>query len=400
MAADDSLAVPRYIQRRDPRGRPDRVMISSVKINGYRAFPDFEMSGLGRVNLLVGRNNTGKTSLLEILYLLASGGNPSALWNVLARRGEQVMPDPAGGRVQQAEASISHMFHGHEIGPGTEFSITTTNDKPARSARYRIDTVEAEQNPTLFAHFADEGPGRRLALLIGGQPDFKIPPIPLSKLGSIRVETLQQYINIRAPKVEAGTTQFVTTESLSVGQIFQLWNSVVLTPDEDRVIESLKILDERIERIAQVQIGAMQYVGGGYNFPTRGGFFVRLTKNENRLPIGSFGEGVWRMLALSVALARAKDSLLLIDEIDTGLHYTVMENMWRLVSEAAEKFNIQVFATTHSYDCIQSLSKICRDVETTESKITIQRIEAGRYRSIPFTEREIRIAAEREIEIR
>ena len=90
-------------------------MISSLKISGYRAFERFEMTDLGRVNFLVGRNNTGETSILEGLYILASGINMGVLWQVLARRGEQVMPEPNPNRPFQAEVDISHLFHGHEI---------------------------------------------------------------------------------------------------------------------------------------------------------------------------------------------------------------------------------------------------------------------------------------------
>jgi predicted ATPase len=55
-------------------------MISSIRIEGYRGFEHFEMSGLGRVNLLVGTNNSGKTSVLEAIYLLSSMGDPISLW--------------------------------------------------------------------------------------------------------------------------------------------------------------------------------------------------------------------------------------------------------------------------------------------------------------------------------
>jgi predicted ATP-dependent endonuclease of OLD family len=106
------------------------------------------------------------------------------------------------------------------------------------------------------------------------------------------------------------------------------------------------------------------------------------------------------MLALAVAVVQAKDSLLLVDEIDTGLHYTVMADMWKLINEAAELFNVQVFATTHSYDCVHSLAGICKEVEDAKSEITIQRIEAGKGQAVPFTEAEILAAAERNIEMR
>jgi hypothetical protein len=359
------------------------------------------MSDLGRINLLVGKNNAGKTSVLEGLFILASGNNPTSLWYVLSRRGEQVLPEPTPGRPLQAEADVSHLFYGHEISAGKELLLTTINERPNRSIRYRIDLAKPEENPQLFVHLADEGlSGPRLSLWISGTPDFALPPLPLSRLGSLRVETLQQFINLRAPKVDVGTAQFVTTESFSVGQILQLWNAIVLTPDEDRVIRGLQIIDHRIERIAQVQIGLTQVPGAGFIFPNRGGFFVRLAGDESRIPIGSFGDGIWRMLAILVALVRAKDNLLLIDEIDTGLHYTVLADMWKLINEAAALLNVQVFATTHSYDCVHALASICTDTDSADNRITIHRIEAGRSESIRFTERQIKLAAEREIETR
>jgi len=219
-----------------------REMIHSVKIKGYRAFANFEMGSLGRVNLLVGKNNTGKSSILEALYILASGGNPTPLWQIITRRGEQLMPEPTPNRTMQSEIDVSHLFYGHDIKAGTRLSISTKN---GRSVEYRIDMAKPEDSPNLFAQMADEGPsGPRLALWATAKPDFEMPPLPLSKLGSLRADVIQQYLNLRVSKgeVDIGTTQFVTTESFDIGQITQLWNLIVLTPDEDRVIKALRII--------------------------------------------------------------------------------------------------------------------------------------------------------------
>jgi predicted ATPase len=377
-------------------------MISSLKISGYRAFDTFDMANLGRVNLLVGGNNSGKTSILEALFILASGNTATALWQVLARRGEQVIPDLSPNRGGgQAEADVSHLFHGHEISIGTELSLSTTNDSPGRSVKYRIDVLRPEEHAQLLAQFPDEGlTGPRLALWVTGTPNYALPPLVLSRLGTLRVDVLQQFINVRNPRTETGTAQYVTTESLNVAQLSQLWNAIVLTTDEDRVTRALQILEKRVERIAQVQTGYIQFPGQGFTLPSRGGFFVKLAGDEKRIPIGSFGDGVWRMFALVVALVRAKDSILLIDEVDTGLHYTVMEDMWKLVHEAAELFNVQVFATTHSYDCVHSLASVCRDTPNEKGAITIQRVETHKKKATAFTEAQIRLVAEREIEVR
>ncbi len=126
---------------------------------------------------------------------------------------------------------------------------------------------------------------------------------------------------------------------------------------------------------------------------------IKLKSVEQPVPIGSMGDGIWRMLALSIAIAQSKGGTLLVDEIDTGLHYTVMSKMWNLIYSAAKEFNVQVFATTHSYDCVYSLAQICPDADPA-NKITVQRIEANKHQSVPYDQEEITIAAAREIEVR
>lgn len=106
------------------------------------------------------------------------------------------------------------------------------------------------------------------------------------------------------------------------------------------------------------------------------------------------------MLTLAIVLTQCVGGMLFIDEIDTGLHYTVMADMWRLIHAASRQFDVQVFASTHSYDCVHSLATICQSTDDVSDEVSIQRIESGRSDSIPFSESEIRTAAERRIEIR
>ncbi len=64
-----------------------------------------------------------------------------------------------------------------------------------------------------------------------------------------------------------------------------------------------------------------------------------------------------RLLGVALALVNASDGVLLIDEIESGLHYTVQADMWRLIFRVAHRLNVQVFATTHSWDCIEAFQK-------------------------------------------
>ena len=108
---------------------------------------------------------------------------------------------------------------------------------------------------------------------------------------------------------------------------------------------------------------------------------------------------MWRMLGLALALANVKGGVLLVDEIDTGLHYSVMADMWRMVSERAAALKVQVFATTHSRDCYESLAAVVQS-DSPSPEITIQRIDPSREQAIRFSDEAIVAAAERGIEVR
>ena len=106
------------------------------------------------------------------------------------------------------------------------------------------------------------------------------------------------------------------------------------------------------------------------------------------------------MLGLALALANVRGGILLVDEIDTGLHYTVMEDMWRMVHERAAALSVQVFATTHSRDCYESLTSIAQPDLISSGDVTIQRIDRHRHEAVRFGSEEIVAAAERGLEVR
>src|ERR1041385_484042 len=357
-------------------------MISSIKIEGYRAFEEFEMEGLGRLNLLVGTNNSGKTSVLEALYLLTSQGDPIALWNVLWRRGERIRSEVS----PQTELDVCHLFHGHETHLGSKFTLSATNESPTRTVTYAIAQLKQKEQKSLL----EEPAG--YVLLVRGEPKPPVATISITRAGGINPENIPSR-RLRRRVVTGSPSQFITAESLDGDSLVTLWDKVALTPDEHFVLTALQFLDSGIERIASQSSGP-NYYGG------RGGFIVKLRGKEQPIPIGSMGDGMGRMLALAIAITQCKDGVLLVDEIDTGLHFSVMADMWRLIFRAAKALNVQVFATTHSYDCIQSLATVCLSDKDIKNPVTLQRIEAGRSKAVPYSEEEIIVAADREIEVR
>ncbi len=364
-------------------------MISSLHVAGYRGFETFDMAGLGRVNLLVGTNSSGKTSILEALYLLATGGDPATLQNVQWRRGERSAPEPDLRRPQSTELDVSHLFTGHKARAGAAFTISGRNRAPEDLVRVSVAELSPKEQAELFPR-QDAESRSRLALRIHVEVQSRVADdvLPLTPTGGIRLDLFRD----RAAGIMPA--QLITTESVESEELVALWDKVALTPSEEMVLRALRFVDPDIERLA-AQAGRFPHSPS-----SRGGFIVKTRRHDVPVPIGSMGDGIWRMLAMAIAITQSAGGFLLVDEIDTGLHYTVMSDMWRLIFRSARELDVQVFATSHSLDCVQSLASVCVAETDADNQVTLQRIESGSARAVPYTEHEIRQAAERNIEVR
>lgn len=386
-------------------------MLTSIEVTGFRALKQFRMADLARVNLLVGKNNCGKTSVLEAISILAEPGSVAQLWGALARRGE--MHESS----DEDDLDISHLFFGHTAEPGVMLKIQGVNGGSPKTIEARILDRQSDRSGNLRGGVWDEvfrggrapstraGRGdpeeegmlqRPLALNLKWRLSNKDETLnwPISQQGALSMRFAPEP---PVPVREHSTAQpvtFITTEGVSRERVVSLFEKIVLTEEEETVLSALRTIEPTIERIATV--------GDRGRASRRGGFYVRA--NRKRVPIGSMGDGMWRLLGIVIALVRARGGMLLVDEIDTGLHYSVISDMWRLVTETAERLDVQVFATTHSRDCYEALASIAGRQGSLDlgggPRVSLQRIERDQPHAIAFTEAEIREAAERGIEVR
>jgi AAA domain, putative AbiEii toxin, Type IV TA system len=371
-------------------------MFQAVKVDGYRGLSGYDIGDLGRVNLLVGRNNSGKTSVLEALYLLGSDGDPAALWRICNRRGERLVEDRRSSR--RSEVDVSHLFTGHELSVGQSFSVLGTNASASQQVTVAVDDLpdsEGKDTADLLTDLDEDSVSwRPVALKIRSTALKRQQSIPLSRQGGLDLDAAEFAARRRnsVDREAATNVHFISTESFNGNELIRHWDRIQLTPNEALVLQALRFVDASIEDIRSF--------GNGSLYGPRGGFIVKRKGEPVPFPLGSLGDGAWRMLTLAIVLTQCAGGMLFIDEIDTGLHYTVMADMWRLIHAASRQFDVQVFASTHSYDCVHSLSTICQAADGIGDEVTIQRIESNRPIAIPFSEAEIRTAAERQIEIR
>ncbi len=370
-------------------------MIHALNLDGFRGFESFKVPNLKRVNLLVGMNNCGKSSILEAVDFLTSKGNPVVLVRPLQRRGEKNLADPESLPV------IEHLFFEHPVlRPGTKLRISAEkNVEPLTVEIVKLeDFVEQgslfDSDMTSSIFDIGDDPIPSLGLRIKRGTSFEFPIMPISDDGSV---SLQFPVRIRRMLSEFYSanppSMFLTPESLYPHSMSEMWDRAIADSRESEVVDAMKILRADIESIhfltRKVSRTTMDGVLLGFKDAGR-----------RRLPLGSFGEGMRRLLALSLALVKTSGGYLLIDEIDTGLHFSIMEKMWSLVINTAQKSNIQVFATTHSYDCINGLASFVEAQPDLASEVSIQKIDSSLTKAVSLDSEQIQLAVRQNIETR
>lgn len=352
-------------------------MLTTLEISGFRCLKELRVEPLTRVNLFVGKNGSGKTSVLEAAEILTTGRLDRLIGGAV-RRDELVVANGNGkGEFAKHTIDPSHLFWGRRLNEGARFELRGHSGADPSPLEVRCE-VE------LKAAFEMKGEW----------------PVPVSSLrfesyryapNSAGRLTLSPQNGVLPPpqhrEAEGETpVNFLRPED-HPSDLRPLWERIGLTAKEDEVLAAVRILEPpRVERLA--------FFGeGGRNVQ------VRLT-GSGRVPIGSLGGGLGRLLAVSTHLVSAESGTLLIDEIDTGLHFSVMTDMWRLVIETAKRHEVQVFATTHSLDCVRALAWVHEENPELASEVLLHRLERGSPNTVVYNLDEIAIAERSFIEVR
>lgn len=371
------------------------LILDSLEIQGFRAFRHLKIERLGRVNLITGKNNVGKTCLLEALKIYARRGDPSAIWSILQTRNESQSLD--GGR--NLSDAVRPAYLGEQIS-NCKFLFYGRPDIWTKKPFLRIGPVNSVSNSLSIAI---EGVPESVQLL---QPNngnaitttALLPSLVVDMGGIDGTETTYPLWNVLFnPFMEAKeplfSSIFVPVGGVDKQEVGRLWDQVIVSNQGSRVVEALNIIshEHSIESI---------YLLGTQDPPIGRSPKVKITNIPDVMPLGSLGEGMNRLFGLALALASAKDGMLLVDEVESGLHYSVQPDMWRLIFEAAQRLNVQVFATTHSYDCIAAFQQAAAEDNNEEAKLIRLENKNGDVTATVFDERQLTIATREEIEVR
>ena len=169
-----------------------------------------------------------------------------------------------------------------------------------------------------------------------------------------------------------------------------LWDRIALTDDEKDVVEALHIIAPTISGVNMVRDKSA--------FRSRTAI-VRADDIAQPVPLRSFGDGLNRLFGIILSLVNARGGFLLIDEFENGLHYSVQLDTWRTVFRLAQSRDIQVFATSHSWDTIEAFQRAAAEAPGNGVLVRLARRNDEIVPTV-FAEDELAIATRDKIEIR
>jgi hypothetical protein len=348
-------------------------MYESIRFEGLRALDNVELEGLRRVNLIVGKNNVGKTTVLEGLLLLGGATNPAMLLTLGQMRGQRwdrKRPEPepiwrSFGHAFQDDRAIQ--VRGHWRGePNKRLLKITRNKAQTLDALGEDPTVaralnETRRNGVTFDYrgAAGEPLVTTMELENGGlrvrsdRHDQSASSAP-GAFAFALPESARQTPPPRAdllysrrfwwegpPQLNLAPTTLVSARARPLEDMAEQYGKLLREKKDRPVLEALRLLDDRIQRLEVVHESGAPAIYCDLGFPALA-------------PLAVCGDGVVRLFSFAVELTAVQGGVLLIDELDAGLHHSVMVPFWRTLRKLAEEHDVQIFATTHDDDLIRS----------------------------------------------
>ena len=368
-----------------------QLTFPDLTIRGFRGFRHLEIPELGRVTLITGKNNTGKSSLLEGVRLVSQRAAPDVLNDILDSRGEYLPNGKEDSRPLDPVRDFHHsvLFHGFPSFDDDFAPIVIETSNRNSSMKVSLYAEWRDVDDSLQIPLITENPSQGVREIVP-----KVPVLVVrTQAGEnvIRLENLGRLRNrlVRSDR-DRMNCRIVNSNGTPV-PLGTLWDRAILRDEEEEVVRALQIIDSRITSV--------RMIGGEARYRPKKAPYVRARGLSRYVPLASFGDGMNRMLTLILALLDAREGLLLIDEFENGLHHTAQLEAWRTIFQLAQRHSIQVFATTHSWDTVEAFQAAA--AESPEVGLLL-RLTRNKDDVIPtvLTEEKLQVIASRHIEVR
>lgn len=331
-------------------------MIESILLDNYKQFESFKLGGLKRLNILSGQNNTGKTSILEALFMFHDRRSVSFTQKQFAWRGVHSVDLTAAALWQP-------LFNNFDL--AKTITITLNGDGADETISYvhgndyfaKAQILTEQRNMEAQETFSNSDTTEFLQI---NQPNGDASYLYINNGKLI----LDRRSPIAGSNTNSNTTpkkpQVVFVHASARGNSFnevQRLGEIDIASGLEEITNYLTIIEPRLTSLSIVPHAQQPLIYGDIGL-------------KRKIPVAYMGEGITKLLSILVAIASTLDGIVCVDEIENGIHYSLFPKVWEAIETMAKAYNCQLFITTHSHDALHGLYEYYQHSQTGEFSFT------------------------------
>ena len=367
-------------------------MYKTFRVRNFRGLRKLDIDSLERVNLIAGKNNVGKTALLEALWLHSGPNQPRLGLAVNELRGLQNYNVREAFRV---------LFHNFDPDAGIELSASGDwgqNDRILQMSLAEMDSSQIMLGSASSAELQRLGMTRkisneRVVLEYTDENDSTFESDGWTSETRMDGSTKSVTIEERRSDVENRTRAILLPfpYRLDPSEDAEIFSDILIARRHRKVESVMRRVEPRLKELSVITRASAPII------------HAELEGQDRLLPMRLLGDGVTRLLSLALAMVGGTaGSLVLVDEIENGLHHSVMQSVWSGIAQFAREFDVQIFATTHSWECIHAAHKAFSEDELYDFRLhRLDRIgDDDDIKAVTYDQETLEAALEMEFEVR
>ena len=353
-------------------------MLKDIHIQNYRGIKDLKIKDFKRINLLVGDNNSGKTSVLEAIGM---GVNYDASFVIACEgiREAGMLPPITHLQDQKMWADFEYLFYEKNFREGFEIKSTVNKENSDKTIKLKAfltnESGKFSNSQSLKSFVINQNLINSLIL------EYFENDLNQERLGYSRDGTYNSLSNA----VPITPLSFISSNPAKTRELITPMTKVAQENGEKLFSDLAQKIDPKIKAIKTAGDQILADIG------------------KVSIPLKYMGDGLTSVLHILLQICEKKNGILLIDEVENGLHWKTQKVLWKAVIKASQEFNVQIIATTHSYDAISALSETYEEEYSKEDQIRVFKIKKdaeGLSHSLKYNSGMIKHAIEDETEVR
>ena len=344
-------------------------MFESIHISHFRGIRSVDIENLKRINLFFGKNNCGKSSILEAMLLLCGPSNPVLPLRINTLRGYQGL----------TEKDFSLDFYNLTNSP-----IVIHNKKRYLQIK-QIKSISKDVSIEQLNTFNSRETSAYHGLLL----EYKEGNLSKTYSSSITIPSNSQDKTLHTKTderfIETLYAEYIPANYMQI-QMQDKYAKIVVQKGNQAIVKVLQSIEPRINTIQLVGSEVMVDVG-----------------LPQLLPINMLGDGIRKIFSILVTIAYCKDGILLVDEVDNGFHFSAMKTLWKAILMMACENNVQLFITSHNIDSVKGLMEAYTEHSEEQPNLSVFKLikkTDDTIVSLPYDYANIKYMIQQEIEMR